>query len=61
MDYDIIFHTCDETLKDEKQHDTADKFTSKQQVCVSDGSFFYRAKNWTHTPSGSRSYGKQAD
>ena len=29
------------TLKDEKQHDTADKSTSKQQVCISDGSHLH--------------------
>ena len=49
-----------ETLKGEKQHDTVDKSTSKQQVCVSDGIFLCRAKNWTHTPSASGSYSRQA-
>ena len=55
----IILHTRDETLKDEKQHDAEDKSTSKQQVCVSDGSFLCCAKNWTHTPSDSGSYSRQ--
>ena len=36
------------------------KSTSKQQVCVSDKSFLRHAKNWTHTPSTSGSYGRQA-
>ena len=45
---------------DEKQHDRVDKSTSKQQVCVSGGSHFRCAKNWTHTPSVSGSYGWQA-
>ena len=45
--YDVKFHTCDETLKDDKQHDALDKSTSKQQVCVSDGSRLCCAKNWT--------------
>ena len=49
-----------ETSKDEKQHDAVDKSTSKQQVCVSDGIFLRRAKNWTHAPSASGSYGRQA-
>ena len=44
-------------MKDEKQHDTVDKSTTKQQVCVSDGSC---AKNWIHTSSASGSYGKPA-
>ena len=39
--YDIKFHTRDETLKNEKQRDTADKSTSKQQVCVSDSAGRY--------------------
>ena len=47
-------------MKDEKQHDTADKSTSKQQVCISDGSCFHCAKIWTHTPSASGSYGRPA-
>ena len=34
----IKFHTRNETLEDEKQHDVADKSTPKQQVCVSDSS-----------------------
>ena len=58
--YDVKIHTCDETLKDEKQHDTADKSTSKKQMCILDGSFLCRAKNWTQTPSASGSYGRQA-
>ena len=45
---DIKFHTRDEILKDEKQHDALDKSTSKQQVCVSDGNFLHCAKNSTH-------------
>ena len=36
--YDAKFHTHDEILKDEKQHNVVDKSTSKQQACVSDGS-----------------------
>ena len=32
----------------EKQHDTVDKFTSKQEACVSYGSHLRCAKNWTH-------------
>ena len=47
--YDVKFHTHDETLKDEK-HDTVDKSTSKQQVCVLDSSHLCCAKNLTHTP-----------
>ena len=58
--YDVKFHTRDETSKDEKQHDAADKSTSKQQVCISDGSRLRCAKNWTHTPSASGSYNRQA-
>ena len=50
----------DETLKDKKQHDTADKSTLKQQVCVQDGSRLRCAKNWACTPSASGSYGWQA-
>ena len=57
---DVKLHTRDETLKDEKQHYTVDKSTSKQQVCVSDGIRLRCAKNWTHTPSTSGSYGKLA-
>ena len=52
--YDIKFHTRDETSKDEKQHDATDKSTSKQQVCISDGSRLRCAKNWTHASSASR-------
>ena len=59
--YDVKFHTRDETLKDEKHRDTADKSASKQQVCVLDGSHLRCAKNWTHTPSASGSYGRPAD
>ena len=58
--YYVKFHTYDETLKDEKQHDAADKSTSKQQVCVSDSSCLRCAKNWVYTPSASGSYGRQA-
>ena len=61
--YDIKFHTHDETSKDEKQHDAVDKSTSKQQVCILDGSLLCYAKNWTHIPSASgcyaRSYSRQ--
>ena len=57
--YDVKFHTRDETLRDEKQHDAAHKCTSKQQVCILDGSHLCCAKNWTHTPSASGSYGRQ--
>ena len=57
-DYD--FHTRDETSKDEKQHDAADKSTSKQQVSILDSSRLHCAKNWTRTPSASGSYGRQA-
>ena len=59
-DYDVKFHTHDETSKDEKQHDVVYKSTSKQQVCVSDGSLLCCAKNWIHAPSISGSYGRQA-
>ena len=58
--YDVKFHTRDETSKDEKQHDAVDKSTSKQQVCISDGRCLCYAKNWSHTPSASGSYGRQA-
>ena len=34
--HDKKFHTHDETSKDEKQHDTVDKSTSKQQFCIND-------------------------
>ena len=47
--YNIKFHTHDETLKDEKQHDAMD----------TDSSFLCCAKNWTRTPSASGSYGRQ--
>ena len=60
-DYDIKLHTCHETLKDEKQIDTVDKSTSKQQACVSDGIYLCCAKNWTHTCSIRGSYGRYAD
>ena len=46
---------------DEKQHDAADKSTSEQQVCILDDSRLHYAKNWTHTPSVSGSYGRPAD
>ena len=58
--YDIKFRTHDETSKDEKQHNTVEKSTSKQQICISDGSRFRCAKNLTHTPSASGSYGRLA-
>ena len=56
----ILNDTCNEILKDEKQHDAVDKSTSKQQVCIY-GSRLRCAKNWTHTPSASGSYGRPAD
>ena len=58
--YDIKFQTCDETLKDKKQHYAVNKSTSKQQVCISDGIRLHCAKNWTNTPSANGSYGKPA-
>ena len=58
--YDVKLQTHDETSKDEKQHYAVDKSTSKQQVCVSDGIHLRCAKNWIHTPSASRSYGRLA-
>ena len=53
--YDVKFHTRNETSKDEKQHDTANKSTSKQQVYILDSSCLRCAKNWTHTSSASGS------
>ena len=44
-----------------KQHDTVDKSTSKQQVCVSDSNYVHHAKNWTCTLNASGSYSRQAD
>ena len=58
--YDVKFHTCDGTSKDEKQHDAADKSTSKQMVCVLDSSCLCCAKKWIHTPSATGSYGRLA-
>ena len=46
--------------KDEKLHEAVYKSTSKHQVCVLDGSHLLCAKNWTHTPSASESYGRLA-
>ena len=58
----VKFHTHDETLKDEKR-DTTDKSTSKQQICISDGSCLCCDKDEnlvlvSLTPSASGSYSK---
>ena len=58
--YNVKFHTRDETSKDKKKHDAADKSTSKQQVCILDGSRLRCAKKWTHMPSASGSYDRHA-
>ena len=48
-------------MKDEKNHHgTVDKSFLEQQICIVDANYIPCEKNWTHTPSGTRTYSRQA-
>ena len=48
-------------MKDEGYHQGAvDKSFSEQQIRIVDANYILCEKNWTHTRSGNRFYGRQA-
>ena len=48
-------------MKDERNHHgTVYKSFSEQQICIVDANYILCEKNWTHTRSGTGSYGRQA-
>ena len=48
-------------MKHERNHqDAVDKSFLEQQIRIVDANYILCKKNWTHTHSGTRSYGRQA-